>query len=412
MAKNRTMSLAEMKSHTLAKPYVPSVAGLRRGDSGEQVNRLQQYLERFGYLDGGAHAADFDDATEAALRRFQRMNNLTESGILTDQTLERISTPRCGCPDHGGPARGGVSEYVLRTSKWPRVNLTYSFDNTTADLTAAEVKGAVHQAMMLWAEHTPLTFRPVASGGDIILKFVAGAHGCKKAFDGVGGTLAHASFPPPGAGDVHFDEDEVWSVATPPCGTDLFIVAAHELGHALGIDHSTVREAVMYAYYDTDHRNLDPDDIAAIRALYGTIERQRGWQWCEKCEGLAFHGSDHGVCPAGGVHSTRNSGHYALALDSPAQPGQANWRRCSQCAGLFFGGNSPNVCPAGGPHFSSSYGGDYTLAHNDSHANGQANWRYCAKCKGLHFGGNGPGVCPAGGGHVMNSSGNYTLFHL
>ena len=55
-------------------------------------------------------------------------------------------------------------------------------------------------------------------------------------------------------------------------GISLLQVAVHELGHSLGLDHSTVRSAVMfptYLQYNPNFR-LDVDDISAIQALYGT----------------------------------------------------------------------------------------------------------------------------------------------
>ncbi|WP_293257821.1 matrixin family metalloprotease [Nannocystis sp.] len=415
MAKLRTISMAEMKSHTLAKPYVPSVTGLKRGDSGVQVDRLQQYLQKFGYLNAGARTAGFDDSTEQALRKFQRLNHLPETGTLGDETLAKISQPRCGFPDSGG-ASGPLGEFTLQGGKWNKTNITYSFANTTADLTEAEVKRAFYQALLLWAEVTPLTFNEVAAGGaaDMILRFAPGDHGCGYPFDGPSGVLAHGFYPPPNGtypGDIHFDEAETWSVNTPPTGFDLTTVAAHEIGHALGLAHSSINGALMYAYYGGAHRNLESDDISGIQAIYGAVWRQPNWRWCSKCEGLHFGGNTPGRCPAGGGHITTGSGNYALAHNTSIVPGQSNWRYCSKCEGLHFGGNTPGVCPAGGGHTAAG-SGNYTLAHEDSTANGQSNWRYCNKCEGLHFGGNGPGVCPAGGGHIMNPSGNYTLFHL
>ncbi len=366
MPKLRTMSMAEMKAQTLTKPYVPSVVGLRRGDSGEQVDRLQQYLRKFGYLDAGARAPLLDDSTEQALRRFQRQNHLPETGVLGDETLAKMSQPRCGFPDAGG-ASGPLGEYALQGGKWNKTHLTYSFANTTGDLSAAEVKQAFYQALLLWAEVTSLTFSEVASGGsaDMILRFAAGDHGCGYPFDGPSGVLAHGFYPPPNPsfpGDIHFDEAETWSVNTPPSGFDLITVAAHEIGHALGLAHSAVAGALMAPYYDGAHRRLESDDIAGIRALYGTISRQTNWRYCSKCEGLHFGGNTPGVCPAGGGHVTTGSGDYALAHNSPAAPGQSEWRYCSKCEGLHFGGNTPGVCPAGGGH-STAGSGNYTLFH-------------------------------------------------
>lgn len=71
------------------------------------------------------------------------------------------------------------------------------------------------------------------------------------------------------AGDCHFDEGESWSVNRPATGTDLATVALHELGHGLGLDHSDVTTAVMYAYYEGERRELTDDDISGIQSIYG-----------------------------------------------------------------------------------------------------------------------------------------------
>ncbi|XP_042318234.1 matrix metalloproteinase-9 [Sceloporus undulatus] len=66
-----------------------------------------------------------------------------------------------------------------------------------------------------------------------------------------------------------YDADKKWGLC-PDQGYSIFLVAAHEFGHALGLEHSSVREALMYPMYTyLADFHLHPDDIQGIQYLYG-----------------------------------------------------------------------------------------------------------------------------------------------
>jgi hypothetical protein len=91
--------------------------------------------------------------------------------------------------------------------------------------------------------------------------------------DGSNGELAHAYYPPDNgisaAGDIHFDTDDTWTTEGTNGSYSIFWVALHEIGHALGLAHSSIQNSIMYDYYNSSLTELQADDIAGIQSLYG-----------------------------------------------------------------------------------------------------------------------------------------------
>uniref|UniRef100_A0A673LC38 interstitial collagenase n=1 Tax=Sinocyclocheilus rhinocerous TaxID=307959 RepID=A0A673LC38_9TELE len=200
------------------------------------------------------------------MKEMQKFFGLKVSGKLDKETMEMMKKPRCGGPDVAAYSTFGGKP------KWQTNKLTYRIVNYTPDMSKAEVDESMEKALQVWANVTPLRFTRIYKGtADIMISFATN-HGDASPFDGPQGTLAHAFAPSLGiGGDAHFDDDEFFTFRSSK-GFVLFLVAAHEFGHSLGLSHSDVPGALMfptYSFTDPDRFSLSSDDIRGIQSLYG-----------------------------------------------------------------------------------------------------------------------------------------------
>lgn len=148
--------------------------------------------------------------------------------------------------------------------------------SSLADFMPAGFGTRIQAAFDAWSAVANLTFVFVAADNGVAFNAAGtnadiriGGH----AFDGPGDTLAHGFFPPnngnTAAGDIHFDIAESWSLAPAPGSFDIFQVMAHELGHALGLDHTNVANSLLNPFYSTALLGPQADDIAGMQFIYG-----------------------------------------------------------------------------------------------------------------------------------------------
>ncbi|RWR73117.1 metalloendoproteinase 2-MMP-like protein [Cinnamomum micranthum f. kanehirae] len=275
-----------------------NLTGCHMGDHVPGLADLKRYLKRFGYMNfpdndtNGTNANvtdDFDDSLEWAIKTYQKNFNLNPTGSLDISTVNQIVRPRCGVPDiingtttmnSSGAAHANdrrLYSYFPGSPSWPsnKRQLTYAIspaDRISAD--DATLRSIFARAFERWSNVTQLTFVEAAeySAADIKIGFYSGDHGDGEPFDGVLGTLAHAFSPT--SGRFHLDAAETWAADgnLPSAGEiDLESVAVHEIGHLLGLGHSSVEEAIMFPTISSGTRRVElaADDVTGIQLLYG-----------------------------------------------------------------------------------------------------------------------------------------------
>ncbi|CAI9740581.1 metalloproteinase-16-like isoform X1 [Octopus vulgaris] len=236
----------------------------------------QNILIRYGYIklaNNSDRSAEIplENITEGILK-FQKFNGLQETGFMDKFTIKLMSMSRCGNLDYLNDKMASFTA----VSAWKKKDLTWAVKrySRTSNLTTKEQLKILERAFEHWAKVSALSFTKITdvNVADIKMSFETRSHGDNNPFDERGNVLGHAFYPNSGnyQGSVHFDDDEAWTANTTE-GTNLEFVAVHELGHALGLAHSTNSKSVMAPFYRgfVKEFNLHPDDIYGIRSLYG-----------------------------------------------------------------------------------------------------------------------------------------------
>jgi hypothetical protein len=174
---------------------------------------------------------------------------------------------------------GTAGQYVLVGNGWSGagagvVQLEYVFAQMSAKLPVAVAQSEIVRAFQEWAKYAKVQFVPgtSATGNQTVsVMFAQGLHGDNYPFAPGSPVLAHTFFPSPTdpeplAGNMHLNENQDWHIGT---DIDLYTVALHEAGHALGLGHTDDPNTVMYPYYRFG-AGLSSGDIAGVQALYGS----------------------------------------------------------------------------------------------------------------------------------------------
>jgi hypothetical protein len=183
----------------------------------------------------------------------------------------QVATPSAGgvrYDSYPHPDSRGALAFSI-PDRWDRTDLTYYMDNCPSTISCSTAQQAIQAAFQSWSELSPLTFREVSDPREADIELGWSNRGPELGY--MGDVLAYATFPSDG-GDVTFDDSEPWSVFDSG-EFDLYLVATHEIGHALGLDHSDDPASLMYPVLTPYTTGLNQTDVNAIQALYGLPDR-------------------------------------------------------------------------------------------------------------------------------------------
>jgi hypothetical protein len=194
------------------------------------------------------------------------------------------NSPYPGGQNVPGPGTsGGIVTYSYIPAGVQHVGIPIDDGGTNVNvLTSLGVNSCINSefvtAFAAWSAISNIRFVQVADSG--VPSNTPGATGHIRIgahpMDGPSGTLAHGYFPPSTgdnftsiAGDLHFDTAEAWSCNPGEFVLDIGIVALHEIGHTIGLNHEPVVLAVMNPFYNQDLVGLQQDDINGSANIYG-----------------------------------------------------------------------------------------------------------------------------------------------
>jgi hypothetical protein len=265
--------------------------------------RLNDFLEFHGYLGGSL-------TTQDALKLFQKDHRAPSTGNLNYQTCRALNSVRCAHPEkartiaeeelafnatfllppkmsiygavaepviHVDVNRPQSLEYELVAGRWNSRALRYCFVGELPRKVPTQAKDAVRQAFQTWENTSVVSFREtfLPDESEIRVLWTPGRKSDPRSpdpFYGPGDKVAVGYYPFPFsgelAGDLHFDTSETWSITGQDNSLDLQTVSLHEIGHCLGLGHSSNPASVMYSTYKTLQHTITNSDAAELHRKY------------------------------------------------------------------------------------------------------------------------------------------------
>ncbi len=398
------------------------------GDSGEHVLKINEWLQEFGYFPDEARQREFpawrplvaeappdmfvfDEHTLAGVKEAQRLANLPQTGVVDSATLGLMEAARCGVPDGVAPLsdsqkfsfinRGPFTTWKFLPSNrnaapWSMGTCTQTSDCPEAyqectsnkcvikserRISDADAAAAVRTALEAWSADADVTFQETTGAADLEFSWST----CTECGDALAVSYG---------GSIRFDPTWTWSPTGATGRYDFEYVAIHEIGHELGLGHSSLLPAVMKPSVSTGDKTptLEMDDKVAAHSMY------EDWQ------GVSGSANDVAVGANGAVWiigNTSRTGGYNIYKYSGSDWVQATGTE---------GATRIAVDPSGVPWIVADDGSIYQRSGANA---GSGSWQSVSGCaKDIGIGGDGSvwviGCTAVSGGyrpHKWNGSG-------
>ena len=173
-----------------------------------------------------------------------------------------------------------MSDYAFEGPKWSSSTITWSFAPAGGDYTNA-ITGAyqniVRAAIARWAQVANVTFKEVPDSTNVAIRVgwasFSGTELGETDFSYLNNISSTQIFRP--GTTVRLEDPAIRPVGAglsdyyQGTATTLFQTVLHEIGHALGLAHSTNPADIMYPTLGPNDTNLGAADIQGVQILYG-----------------------------------------------------------------------------------------------------------------------------------------------
>lgn len=141
---------------------------------------------------------------------------------------------------------------------WSERQLLWHLSAGVPQIALEALAAIFDRACKSWTQHCQLELSRTTNAAQALIRATVAT------IDGPRGILAQSNLPPTRPCRQQYDRAEDWGGDINPLA-----VIAHELGHALGLQHDPQPGALMSAYYDPQILEPAERDVRRIVALYG-----------------------------------------------------------------------------------------------------------------------------------------------